>query len=168
MGFLRRLKRECAAYVATVFSPAPLARNAEGFRNENLEEQTFSDESFDLVVTLDVMEHVNHPDLVFQDVARTLKPGGAYLFTVPTQAANWFHERRALRRTIYRNICDAQVDGNPVSDAGSLVTFHYGYDLAELIYQVDDVEDSTSTTTHGIIGDFTEVYRATPEKLSEV
>ena len=56
----------------------------QGFRNEDLEALTFPDASFDLTVTLDVMEHVNQPDVVLREVARTLRPGGAYLFTVPT------------------------------------------------------------------------------------
>ena len=58
--------------------------------------------------------------------------------------------------------------GNPVSDAGSLVTFHYGYDLAELIHQWSGMNVEVSRfhdPSRGIIGEFTEVYWATkPEQ----
>ncbi|MGH8487345.1 MAG: class I SAM-dependent methyltransferase [Gammaproteobacteria bacterium] len=48
----------------------------EKYRCENLEEQTFHDEFFDLVITQDVFEHVFHPDLAIREIARTLRPGG--------------------------------------------------------------------------------------------
>ena len=70
----------------------------QGFRNENLEALSFPDAGFDLTVTLDVMEHVNQPDAVLREVARTLKPGGAYLFTVPTYKSRVASERRAHYR----------------------------------------------------------------------
>ena len=30
------------------------------------------------------MEHIYHPEKAFKEVARTLKKGGAHIFTVPT------------------------------------------------------------------------------------
>jgi len=51
--------------------------------NQNLEQLTFSDNSFDIVITSDVMEHVRLDDRAHQEVCRVLKPGGVYLFTVP-------------------------------------------------------------------------------------
>jgi len=42
-----------------------------------------NDESFDLVITLDVFEHVLRPAKAFAEIARTLKPGGAHIYTVP-------------------------------------------------------------------------------------
>ncbi len=51
--------------------------------NQNLEQLTFSDNSFDIVITSDVMEHVRLDDRAHQEIRRVLKPGGVYLFTVP-------------------------------------------------------------------------------------
>jgi O-antigen biosynthesis protein len=51
--------------------------------NQNLEQLTFSDDSFDIVITSDVMEHVRLDDRAHQEIRRVLKPGGVYLFTVP-------------------------------------------------------------------------------------
>jgi SAM-dependent methyltransferase len=135
-GISPKMAQECKGYQASQFFPGtPLGEIIKGYRNENLEHQTFPDHSFDLVVTLDVMEHVNQPDLVFRDVARTLKPGGVYLFTVPTYKENVVSERRALYLPdgTPQHLAEPEYHGNPVSDEGALVTFHYGYDLAELI-----------------------------------
>ena len=164
-GVSRKLGQQCADYIATqFFSEERLGSMVRGFRNENLEAQTFGEGRFHLVITLDVMEHVNQPELVLKEVARTLKAGGAYVFTVPTYKGRVGSERRALYKpdgTIEHLVPEPEYHGNPISDAGSLVTFHYGYDLPELIYSWSgmDVEvHRFHDHHHGIIGDFTEVY----------
>ncbi len=51
--------------------------------NQNLERLTFKDNSFDVVITSDVMEHVRLADRAHREIARVLRSGGVYLFTVP-------------------------------------------------------------------------------------
>ena len=55
----------------------------DGVTNQNLEALTFPDGSFDIVLTSDVMEHVRLPGRAHAEIARVLRPGGVYLFTVP-------------------------------------------------------------------------------------
>jgi ubiquinone/menaquinone biosynthesis C-methylase UbiE len=59
----------------------------EGKTNQNLECLTFDDESFDIVITSDVMEHVRLDNLAHKEIYRVLKPGGIYIFTVPHNRA---------------------------------------------------------------------------------
>lgn len=160
------LKRECAGYVASQFYPGqPLGSMVKGFQNQNLERQTFMNNSFDLVVSLDVMEHVNDPAQVFKEIYRTLRPGGMYLFTVPTYKGKIISERRALYHEdgTVDHLSEPEYHGNPIDDSGSLVTFHYGYDLAESIYHWSGLGAEVIRFHRpdlGIIGDFTEVYIA--------
>jgi SAM-dependent methyltransferase len=167
-GISAKLAREAPGYVATQFFPGePSGATVQGFRNETLEALTFADGTFDLTVTLDVMEHVNQPDVVLREVRRTLRPGGAYLFTVPTYKGKVASERRAHYKPdgSVEHMAEPEYHGNPVSDAGSLVTFHYGYDFAELIHAWSGLDVEVvrfHNPTHGIIGDFTEVYVASP------
>jgi SAM-dependent methyltransferase len=51
--------------------------------NQTLEALTFPDDSFDVVVTSDVLEHVRLDDPALQEIARVLRPGGCFVFTVP-------------------------------------------------------------------------------------
>jgi 2-polyprenyl-3-methyl-5-hydroxy-6-metoxy-1,4-benzoquinol methylase len=44
-----------------------------GFRCEDIESLSFGNESFDLVITQDVMEHVLNPALAFAEIGRILK-----------------------------------------------------------------------------------------------
>jgi SAM-dependent methyltransferase len=51
--------------------------------NQNLEQLTFQDGEFDIVITSDVMEHVRLADRAHREIRRVLRPGGVYLMTVP-------------------------------------------------------------------------------------
>ncbi|MFV8464657.1 methyltransferase domain-containing protein [Flavobacterium sp. LB1P62] len=43
----------------------------------------FENESFDTVISTEVLEHVLNPDAYLMEVKRVLKPGGMFFFTVP-------------------------------------------------------------------------------------
>ena len=45
----------------------------------------YDDESFDVVVSDNVLEHLDHPDLVFREVCRVLRPGGVFLAKTPNR-----------------------------------------------------------------------------------
>lgn len=110
------------------------------------------------------MEHVNDPERVLAEVARTLKPGGAYLFTTPTYKDLVTSERRALYKPdgSVEYTAEAEYHGNPIDNAGSLVTFHFGYDLAQRAAEWSAMDIETirfHDQHHGIIGEFTEVYK---------
>ena len=51
--------------------------------NVNLESLSFADESFDVILTSDVMEHVRNYRAAHSEIVRCLRPGGAYIFNVP-------------------------------------------------------------------------------------
>ncbi|WP_449225118.1 methyltransferase domain-containing protein [Azospirillum argentinense] len=160
----QKFSTECQAYIATQFFPGVgLGAMHQGFRNENLERQSFSDACFDLVITQDVMEHVNKPDMACAEIARTLVPGGLYIFTAPTEKGRTETARASeiLPNGEIKHFLPPSYHGNPVDPNGSLVTFKYGYDFPKLIsmWSKMDVEVLRfSDHHHGIIGDYTEVY----------
>jgi SAM-dependent methyltransferase len=93
-----RLSQECSQYIPSQFFSDRERGSITGrLRCENLEALTFADESIDLHVTQDVLEHVFHPSKVFSEIARTLKPGGAHIFTVPIVNK---HKPSALRARV--------------------------------------------------------------------
>ena len=141
----------------------------DGFVNVNLERQPFEDGKFDLVISQDVFEHVNMPDLGMADIARTLRKGGAHIFTTPTYQGISTTERRAeyIPGGPINFLAEPEYHGNPVGDGRALVTFHYAYDLPELIFKWSGLT-TTLMRFHrpdlGIIGPMTEVYIS--EKLA--
>lgn len=128
-----KLRRQCPGYVASQYDPSfPFGElhTSGKWRNENLEAQTFDDDMFDIVITQDVFEHLFHPGRAAREIARTLKPGGLCLMTVPVVRHFGVTERRAsLTDEGVVHHLPEQYHGNPVSDGRSLVTVDWSYDI---------------------------------------
>ncbi|MDH3688218.1 MAG: class I SAM-dependent methyltransferase [Gammaproteobacteria bacterium] len=157
-----KLARECESYVAShYYHDIPLGEIRDGFRCEDLERQTFPDRNFDLVVSQDVFEHVLDPEKGFAEVARTLRPGGAHVFTVP-----WYHWQGTLVRAARKDgevqyLTEPDYHGNPIDPNGSLVVTEWGRDLCQLIYGWSGLR--TTVLKHvdprlGLNGEFLEVF----------
>lgn len=130
------MMRNCSGYIFSGYFPDQVWGDKVGaYRNENLEAQTFADQTFDLVIHLDVLEHVFHPFVALSEIYRTLKPGGRCIMTAPTYPERLTSEQVAfLENGEVRVIGDPEYHGNPQNPvARSLVTWRYGYDLPLLI-----------------------------------
>lgn len=157
-GASARLGRECKNYIRSQFFPkSKIGSVINGFRCENLEELTFEDESIDLHITQDVFEHIFHPSRAFREIARTLRPGGAHIFTVPLVNK---HRPSKLRARINDSgeivhLEAPQYHCNPISQDGSLVTVDWGFDICRHIF------DSCGLFTHLVhIDDLSKGIRA--------
>jgi SAM-dependent methyltransferase len=161
-GISKKLANECSGYVASHYFPEIPLRESAGFKNVNIEQQWFSDESFDVFVALDVMEHVFDPVSATKEIFRTIRTGGIALMTFPIQknqvnAAILRAERLASGIKFLKS---AEYHGNPVSDSGSLVTVDYGYDIHQELASWSGFEVEIarfSSARYGILGEFTEV-----------
>lgn len=137
-GASLRMEQGAATYIKSqFFHDVELGAFHNGFRCENLEKLTFEDNSIDLHISQDVMEHVYNPTKAFQEIARTLKPGGAHIFTVPL--VNKMKSSK-LRARVNE---DAKIEyieppmyhGNPIDSQGALVTMDWGYDIVKHIFE---------------------------------
>ena len=128
---------EAPNYQSSQYDPTlrPGEVNALGQINQDAERQSFEDEHFDLVVTQDVFEHIFDIDAAFREISRTLRPGGAHVFTTPLVNKTRPTEARAIREAdgSVRHLFEPEYHSNPVDDGGSLVTWHFGFDLAARI-----------------------------------
>ncbi len=66
----------------------------------NIESLPFENNFFDLVVSLWVFEHIEHPQKVFTEIARVLKPGGYFAFCTPNKKSILIALRRMMNDTI--------------------------------------------------------------------
>ncbi len=133
-----KLKQQARGYIPTQYyqdiSPGAWHKEA---RCENLECMTFEDGSVDLHITQDVLEHIFHPEMAFKEIARTLRPGGMHIFTVPLFNKGAPTEICA-KLDDYGNIVhlrEPEYHGNPISDKGSLLTVRWGYDICDFIFK---------------------------------
>lgn len=137
-GHSVRLRKEALNYVESQYFPGHQNGDVvNGIPHIDLEDQTFADSQFDLVVTSDVMEHIYAPDKAFKEIHRTLKPGGAHIFSVPIINKHKPTERWANKGPNGEPIFlkEPEWHGNPVDEKGSPVTMHWGYDIKEFIEQ---------------------------------
>jgi len=102
----------------------------DGIMCQNIEQLTFNNEQFDLVITEDVFEHIRKPDRAFKEVSRVLKPNGCHVFTIPF----CFYQKTLSRvdtatdKDIYLLPASYHID--PIRDR-ALVYTDFGYDMFE-------------------------------------
>lgn len=131
LDFLRQRARACTA---SYFFPDVAAGGRVGaFVAVDLCRQPFGDAAFDLVVTEDVLEHIDDPVLALQEIQRTLKPGGCHVFTVPRVLHAATRARVRFEGGRPQFLAPPEHHRNPISRAGSLVVTDWGADLEAIV-----------------------------------
>ena len=165
-----KIKNECKGYIASQYYPSYKTGDIiNEFRNENLEEQTFSDESFDIVITQDVLEHIYNPKKAFSEIARTLKQGGIHIFTVPiinkfNKSEVWAIPGKNGEPVFLKT---PEWHGNPINRKGSPVTMHWGFDIVEFIHTYSGLDTKIEylyDLQQGIWAEYIEVFVSTKNK----
>jgi len=156
----KKIAAICLDYCPTqYFHDTPSGEYKNGVRCENLECMTFPDEHFDLVITQDVVEHIMNPERAFKDIARTLKPGGAHVFTVPIFSKKTLVRARKIDETV-QFLETPDYHGNPVNEKRSLVVREWGEDILDFILEWSGMTTSVYTTydrNFGLDGQFLDV-----------
>jgi SAM-dependent methyltransferase len=79
--------------------------NIRGMLYDDMTRSNLSEESFDGVVAVEVLEHVERDDLFVENVSRVLRPGGVFLMTTPNGDAvkntNPDHKRHYTRAQLH-------------------------------------------------------------------
>lgn len=151
-------------YESSQYLPGvPLGSVKDGVRCENIEKLTLKDRSLDLFVTQDVLEHVFRPDLALREIQRTLKPGGAHIFTAPKHPDLAKSRCRAVLRPSgdIEHFLPEEYHGSPVGDGRALVTWDYGSDFERVASNWVNspvVTYNTIDRDKGIEAEFNEVF----------
>ncbi|MCA8952175.1 MAG: class I SAM-dependent methyltransferase [Planctomycetes bacterium] len=125
----RYFARVCPHFVASYYFPGERRRSVGGFAALDLRAQWLPSDSFDLVVTLDVLEHVEEPFRAFAEIARTLAPGGRHVFTVPRTPGMHTRTRVVRRGGELVFVEPPEYHRDPVAKSGALVISDWGEDL---------------------------------------
>lgn len=106
--------------------------NRNGVRNENLCSLSFPNDSFDILISLDVFEHIPEYELAFQECARVLKTGGKMMWSVPFIPGSADNQIRAqIKDREINHILPPEYHGDPLSDDGVLCFQHFGWEMLE-------------------------------------
>lgn len=136
-----------------------------GIMHQDALDLSFSDESFDIMVSNDVFEHVENFSRAFQEAYRCLKKGGRLIFSVPL-----FKERE---KTVIRTrrgdngeleyVLPPVYHGDPLSSDGVLVFTEFGWDILQEIKKAGFGEAYAITyfsVEKGYFGDFPVIFEA--------
>jgi len=142
----RLLSERCRQFVTSNYLPAvPWGEFVDGVRSENLECLTFDDESFDVVVTQDVLEHVFNTDAAFAEIARVLRPGGVHVFTVPFDPGKQSAVRARRTGATIEHLEPAVYHGDPLDPSGVLVVTDWGVDLPDAVERASELKTKVVT-----------------------
>jgi ubiquinone/menaquinone biosynthesis C-methylase UbiE len=70
-------------YVAAGYQQRMIFNSYNCDCHQDIHRMTFSDNSFDAVLYIQVLEHVDNPFLAADEILRVIHPGGTLLVTVP-------------------------------------------------------------------------------------
>lgn len=132
-GPFRRYLASLPGYTNSyLWDGVPRGKTHRGTRCEDLQDLTLPDDSVDLVVSSDILEHVREPVRAFTELRRVLRPGGLHVFTVPLA---WPLPEQTLSRVEAREdgeerpAAPAVYHSSPTDPRGSLVYTDFGLDL---------------------------------------
>jgi SAM-dependent methyltransferase len=127
------LRRQVAALTCSEYfeDVAPGERRG-GVQCQDVQRLTFADASFDLVTSTEVFEHVPDDRKGFAEIRRVLRPGGAFIFTVPLTGEARTVERARLVDGRLQHLAPPEYHDDRIRGRASVLVFRdYGRDITE-------------------------------------
>jgi len=111
--------------------------NSKKLRHEDLTQLSFASDSFDAILSFDVLEHIPDYRSAFAECARTLKPAGKMLFSVPFEANSEHNQIRARLRKdgTIEHLMPPEYHDDPRNPEGCLCFQHFGWEMLEEMKQ---------------------------------
>jgi SAM-dependent methyltransferase len=129
----RRYCSHIADYETSFYWPdVEPGASRDGVQCQDLEGLTFADQSFDLLISSDILEHVRRPWVAFEETFRVLACGGVHVFSVPAQEPMREKTHYRVDTTGDDDVLldEAVYHGNGIGGR-SLVYVDYGRDLVD-------------------------------------
>ena len=119
-GLSRMKNYICSEYYGPQYKSGEIAN---GVLHEDMMNLSFTDETIDIVLSSDVLEHVPQPYDAHREIWRVLKPNGRHIFTVPFHLTEFLDGTRAVHdeNGELRLIKEPQYHGDPLRSGGALV-----------------------------------------------
>lgn len=128
--YARHANYVCSGY----FPDQPFKREIRPrIYNEDLCRLGFADNSFDLVVSSETMEHVSDPWQAFRELYRVLKPGGMHCFTIPYRQDRPTRTRAKITGGRVTYDLPPVYHQDPYRPQGCLVFTDFGGDLINIL-----------------------------------
>lgn len=120
-----------------------------GIRNEDATALTFQDNSFDAILSFEVLEHISNFKLALTECFRVLKKGGRLLVSVPFISENGKNQIQSMINNGGEiiHILESEYHGNPLDkNSRSLVYQTFGWEF------LDDLREAGFSDAYAILG----------------
>lgn len=123
-------------FLGDSFSPG---QTQNGIRHEDVTKLSMADDTFDLCLSFDVLEHVPDYRSALAQFFRVLRPGGKLILSVPFGAMT---EKNVVRARVLpsgevEHLLPPEYHGDPVDPSGGILCYyHFGWEL------LDDLRDA--------------------------
>ena len=115
----------------------PVGTTKDNVRCEDVQNLTFPDESFDIIITQDIFEHIADPKKGFKEIYRVLKPVGYFIFTVPVDRSLKSSRIRAIvEDNNVHHILPPSYHEDRLRRDGILVFTDFGLDLVAILEEI--------------------------------
>jgi len=130
-AFLRYLKNKFTNVTTSeFFDDTQSGDYKNGILCQDLQNLTFKNESYDLLTSTEVFEHVPDDTKGFKEIYRTLKSNGHFVFTVPINVnSNLTIERAKIIDGKINHILEPEYHGDHLRNKGILSFRIYGNDI---------------------------------------
>ena len=132
------IMKKAKNYVATQYYPDKKLGDKVGrFENQNIENLTCENGSYDLFLVEDIFEHIFDPQKAISELMRSLSKNGYIIGTVPLE--NKHRNKKTQKVAIIDEnskisyIKEPRYHGNPIPTSGSLVVWEYGDDFEDIL-----------------------------------
>jgi SAM-dependent methyltransferase len=110
----------CSEYWGTAYASGT---TVNGIRHEDLQQLSFDDASFDIVLSSDVLEHMPDAYCAHREIFRVLRRGGRHIFTVPFRGAPCDDVRAKLVPSGIEYLAEPLYHGDPVRPGEGVVVW---------------------------------------------
>jgi SAM-dependent methyltransferase len=132
-ALFKYLSRKCKTLAySEYYADVPKGTYRNNVQCQDVQEITYADQSFDLVTSTEVFEHVPDDFLGFKEVYRVLRPSGKFIFTVPFTGADKTIERATLVNGRINHLLPPTYHGDRIRGQGKVLCYRdYGLDIVD-------------------------------------
>jgi SAM-dependent methyltransferase len=152
----------CSEYLGDAYKSGEVI---DGIMHQDLTALSFPDESIDMVLSSDVLEHVPNPYRAHEEIRRVLRPGGSHIFTVPFHQHLFLDDVRARldERGAPIHLKEPIYHGDPVRPTEGVLV--YTIFSVEMLVRLRNLGFVTNlyrlhSARHGILGHNAIVFEA--------
>jgi SAM-dependent methyltransferase len=128
------LRSRCKTLTCSEYFPKiPSGTLHKGILCQDVQKLAFPDNSFDIVTSTEVFEHIPDDLAGFRELHRVLRPGGLFIFTVPLFPQDTTVERAVLDEdNSIQHLLPQQYHGDPIRGHKPILVFrNYGRDITK-------------------------------------